>query len=95
MNLGGKRVEMIPRPTAHADDNTIVRFVDGANVLFASDWITVDRIPFGGDVGTNDEIALVKRLNPWISSTSSAVTVCWAESRCDGQYPLPRGAKTP
>jgi glyoxylase-like metal-dependent hydrolase (beta-lactamase superfamily II) len=45
--LGGKRVEVISRPIAHADDNTIVRFVDGTNVLFASDWITVHRIPFG------------------------------------------------
>jgi glyoxylase-like metal-dependent hydrolase (beta-lactamase superfamily II) len=47
INLGGKRVEIISRPTAHADDNTLVRFVDGANVLFASDWITVHRLPFG------------------------------------------------
>src|SRR5580692_10715377 len=47
INLGGKRVEVIYRPTGHADDNTIVRFVDGANVLFASDWITVHRLPFG------------------------------------------------
>ena len=47
INLGGKRVEVISRPIAHADDNTIVRFVDGTNVLFASDWITVHRIPFG------------------------------------------------
>ena len=47
INLGGKRVEVISRPTAHADDNTIVRFVDGTNVLFASDWITVHRLPFG------------------------------------------------
>ena len=47
LNLGGKRVEVISRPIAHADDNTIVRFVDGTNVLFASDWITVHRIPFG------------------------------------------------
>ena len=60
INLGGKRVEVIPRPTAHADDNTIVRFVDGTNVLFASDWITVRRVPFGGDVATKDEIAMVK-----------------------------------
>jgi glyoxylase-like metal-dependent hydrolase (beta-lactamase superfamily II) len=52
--LGGKRVEIISRPTAHADDNTIVRFVDGANTLFASDWITVRRLPFGpiGDAET-------------------------------------------
>jgi glyoxylase-like metal-dependent hydrolase (beta-lactamase superfamily II) len=47
INLGGKRVEVISRPTIHADDNTIVRFVDGTNVLFASDWITVHRLPFG------------------------------------------------
>jgi glyoxylase-like metal-dependent hydrolase (beta-lactamase superfamily II) len=47
INLGGKRVEVISKPTAHADDNTIVRFVDGTNVLFASDWITVHRLPFG------------------------------------------------
>ncbi len=47
INLGGKRVEVISRPIAHADDNTIVRFVDGTNVLFASDWITVHRLPFG------------------------------------------------
>jgi glyoxylase-like metal-dependent hydrolase (beta-lactamase superfamily II) len=47
INLGGKRVEVISRPTGHADDNSIVRFVDGANVLFASDWITVHRLPFG------------------------------------------------
>lgn len=47
LNLGGKRVEVISRPIGHADDNTLVRFVDGSNVLFASDWITVHRIPFG------------------------------------------------
>jgi glyoxylase-like metal-dependent hydrolase (beta-lactamase superfamily II) len=47
INLGGKRVEVISRPTPHADDNTLVRFVDGTNVLFASDWITVHRLPFG------------------------------------------------
>ncbi len=54
INLGGKRVEVIWKPTAHADDNTIVRFLDGANVLFASDWITVHRLPFGpiGDAET-------------------------------------------
>jgi glyoxylase-like metal-dependent hydrolase (beta-lactamase superfamily II) len=60
ITLGGKRVEVIPRPIAHADDNTIVRFVDGSNVLFASDWITSGRVPFGGDVATKDELALVK-----------------------------------
>jgi glyoxylase-like metal-dependent hydrolase (beta-lactamase superfamily II) len=60
ITLGGKRVEVLPRPTAHADDNTIVRFVDGTGVLFASDWITVKRVPFGGDVATTLELALVK-----------------------------------
>lgn len=60
INLGGKRVEVIARPIAHADDNTIVRFVDGTNVLFASDWITVRRLPFGGEVAIRDEIAMVK-----------------------------------
>ncbi|HEV3332753.1 MAG TPA: MBL fold metallo-hydrolase [Bryobacteraceae bacterium] len=58
INLGGKRVEIISRPTAHADDNTLVRFVDGANVLFASDWITVQRLPFGAI--SPDEIPMVK-----------------------------------
>jgi len=58
INLGGKRVEVIARPIAHADDNAIVRFVDGANVLFASDWITVHRLPFG-QIGV-EEIAMVK-----------------------------------
>jgi glyoxylase-like metal-dependent hydrolase (beta-lactamase superfamily II) len=54
ISVGGKRVEIISKPTAHADDNTIVRFVDGTNVLFASDWITVHRLPFGpiGDAET-------------------------------------------
>src|SRR5215468_7904860 len=47
LNLGGKRVEVISRPIAHADDNTLVRFMNGTNMLFASDWITVHRIPFG------------------------------------------------
>src|SRR5580698_7428258 len=31
INLGGKRVEVIYKPTGHADDNSIVRFVDGTN----------------------------------------------------------------
>jgi glyoxylase-like metal-dependent hydrolase (beta-lactamase superfamily II) len=62
INLGGKRVEVIPMPIAHADDNTIVRFIDGTNVVFASDWITVDRVPFGGDVARKDEMALVKQV---------------------------------
>lgn len=58
INLGGKRVEIMSRPIAHADDNTIVRFIDGTNVLFASDWITNRRLPFGqiGDA----ETAMVK-----------------------------------
>ena len=60
LELGGKRVEVISKPTAHASDNTIVRFVDGTNVVFASDWITVRRLPFGGDVATTEEIALAK-----------------------------------
>jgi glyoxylase-like metal-dependent hydrolase (beta-lactamase superfamily II) len=60
IDLGGKRVEVISKPTAHASDNTIVRFVDGSNVVFASDWITVRRLPFGGDVATTDEIALAR-----------------------------------
>ncbi|MEO8260867.1 MAG: MBL fold metallo-hydrolase [Acidobacteriota bacterium] len=57
INLGGKRVEVIARPIPHADDNTIVRFVDGAGVVFTSDWITVRRLPFGA---IGDEIAMVK-----------------------------------
>lgn len=64
LTLGGKRVEIIPKPNAHADDNTIVRFVDGSGVLFASDWITVNRVPFGGDVATRDELALAKSVEP-------------------------------
>ena len=47
IRLGGKLIEVISKPTVHADDNTIVRFVDGSNVVFASDWITVHRLPFG------------------------------------------------
>jgi glyoxylase-like metal-dependent hydrolase (beta-lactamase superfamily II) len=58
INVGGKRVEIISRPTAHADDNTLVRFVDGTNVLFASDWVTVHRLPFGPI--SPDEIPTVK-----------------------------------
>lgn len=60
INLGGKRVEVIYKPTGHADDNTIVRFVDGSNVLFASDWITVHRLPFGPI--SPDEIPPVKAI---------------------------------
>jgi glyoxylase-like metal-dependent hydrolase (beta-lactamase superfamily II) len=58
INLGGKRVEIISKPTTHADDNTIVRFIDGTNVLFASDWITIHRLPFGPI--SPDEIAQAK-----------------------------------
>ncbi len=60
INLGGKRVEVIHMPTVHADDNTIVRFIDGSNVLFASDWITVHRLPFGPI--TPDEMDNVKKV---------------------------------
>lgn len=62
IELGGKRVEVIPIPTRHAPDNTIVRFVDGTNVVFASDWITVDRVPFGPVVSMPDEIEKVRRV---------------------------------
>lgn len=58
IHLGGKVVEVISSPTGHADDNTIVRFVDGTNVLFASDWITVHRLPFGPI--SPDEIAPIR-----------------------------------
>ncbi len=47
IDLGGKHVEIISRPIPHAADNTMVRFADGTNVLFASDWITNHRLPFG------------------------------------------------
>ena len=60
INLGGKRVEVIHMPTVHADDNTIVRFIDGSNVLFASDWITVHRLPFGPI--TPDEMDNVRKV---------------------------------
>ena len=60
LKLGGKRVEVISKPTLHAPDNTVVRFVDGGNVLFASDWITNRRLPFGGDVALDSEIAQAK-----------------------------------
>ena len=62
INLGGKRVEVIPIPTRHAPDNTVVRFVDGTNVVFASDWITVNRTPFGFDVARDDEIEKVRQV---------------------------------
>jgi hypothetical protein len=62
IRLGGKLVEVMSIPTAHAPDNTVVRFVDGANVVFASDWITVDRTPFGPGIAAPDEIAKAKRV---------------------------------
>ena len=62
IHLGGKRVEVIPIPTNHAPDNTVVRFVDGTNVVFASDWITVDRVPFGPAVTLPDEIEKARRV---------------------------------
>lgn len=58
LKLGGKVVEVISRPIPHDDDNTLVRFVDGSNVLFASDWITVNRLPFGAI--TPEETAMVQ-----------------------------------
>jgi glyoxylase-like metal-dependent hydrolase (beta-lactamase superfamily II) len=60
LKLGCKIAEVMTIPTAHAPDNTIVRFVDGSNVLFASDWITVDRTPFGPGITAPDEIAKAK-----------------------------------
>jgi len=57
INLGGKRVEIISKPTAHADDNTIVRFVDGTNVLFASNCIAVHRLPFG-QIGDSETVVV-------------------------------------
>lgn len=62
IHLGGKRVEVIPIPTNHAPDNTVVRFVDGTNVVFASDWITVGRLPFGPAVTLPDEIDKARRV---------------------------------
>jgi len=46
------------RPSVTADRQTIVFFHDGTGVVFASDWITVHRLPFGPI--TPDEIAGVK-----------------------------------
>jgi glyoxylase-like metal-dependent hydrolase (beta-lactamase superfamily II) len=58
--LGGKRVEVIPIPTDHAPDNTIVRFVDGSNVVFASDWITNGRVPFGPNITMPSELEKIR-----------------------------------
>jgi glyoxylase-like metal-dependent hydrolase (beta-lactamase superfamily II) len=62
ITLGGKRVEVIPIPTDHAPDNTVVRFVDGSNVLFASDWITNSRVPFGPNVTMPSELAKIREV---------------------------------
>ena len=62
ITLGGKRVEVIPIPTDHAPDNTIVRFVDGSNVVFASDWITNARVPFGPNVTMPSELAKIRQV---------------------------------
>lgn len=60
--LGGKRVEVIPIPTDHAPDNTIVRFVDGSNVVFASDWITNERVPFGPNITLPSELEKIRQV---------------------------------
>lgn len=62
ITLGGKRVEVIPIPTDHAPDNTVVRFVDGSNVVFASDWITNGRVPFGPNVTLPSELAKIRQV---------------------------------
>jgi glyoxylase-like metal-dependent hydrolase (beta-lactamase superfamily II) len=62
ITLGGKRVEVIPIPTDHAPDNTIVRFVDGSNVVFASDWITNSRVPFGPNITMPSELAKIRQV---------------------------------
>jgi glyoxylase-like metal-dependent hydrolase (beta-lactamase superfamily II) len=62
LELGGKRVEVIHIPTDHAPDNTIVRFVDGSNVVFASDWITNGRVPFGPNVTMPSELDKIRRV---------------------------------
>lgn len=62
ITLGGKRVEVIPIPTDHAPDNTVVRFVDGTNVVFASDWITNGRVPFGPNITMPSELAKIRQV---------------------------------
>src|SRR5688572_14341585 len=62
ITLGGKRVEVIPIPTDHAPDNTVVRFVDGSNVVFASDWITNGRVPFGANVTMPSELEKIRKV---------------------------------
>jgi glyoxylase-like metal-dependent hydrolase (beta-lactamase superfamily II) len=60
--LGGKLVEVMPIPTDHAPDNSVVRFVDGSNVVFASDWITNGRVPFGPNVTSPSEIEKIRKV---------------------------------
>ena len=62
ITLGGKRVEVIPIPTDHAPDNTVVRFVDGDNAVFASDWITNGRVPFGPNVTMPSELEKIRQV---------------------------------
>jgi len=62
ITLGGKLVEVIPIPTDHAPDNTVVRFVDGSNVVFASDWITNGRMPFGPNVTLPSELDKIRQV---------------------------------
>jgi glyoxylase-like metal-dependent hydrolase (beta-lactamase superfamily II) len=62
ITLGGKRVEVIPIPTDHAPDNTVVRFVDGSNVVFASDWITNGRVPFGPNITMASELQKIRQV---------------------------------
>ena len=64
LTLGGKRVELIARPIPHDDDNTLVHFIDGTNVLFASDWITTRRLPFGAIIpAETDMVKAVEAMN--------------------------------
>jgi glyoxylase-like metal-dependent hydrolase (beta-lactamase superfamily II) len=64
LTLGGKRVELIARPIPHDDDNTLVHFIDGTNVLFASDWITIKRLPFGAIIpAETDMVKAVEAMN--------------------------------
>lgn len=62
ITLGGKRVEVMPIPTDHAPDNTVVRFVDGSNVVFASDWITNGRVPFGPNITLPSELEKIRQV---------------------------------
>jgi glyoxylase-like metal-dependent hydrolase (beta-lactamase superfamily II) len=62
ITLGGKLVEVIPMPTDHAPDNTVVRFVDGSNVVFASDWITNGRVPFGPNITLPSELQKIRQV---------------------------------